>query len=590
MTESKCGWAGRLPATGVSVLCESCQLMKDHVGILRCRRGPPSKTPGAVRAIPETSVRKVPTELVGTALAARITWLTGITATNASCQCKTLADEMDRWGIDGCNENREEIVAKLVSKRDMLAAAIASHGVPHALIGWTLNTRLADPVLRRGANWLLDKAIADTIALRDNPAGDGTTREQNRKHAETLAADKPSPDPFTADPIIHLGCHLWPIRGQWQWHADKWIERAETINGRVIVGVAIDASTDTLDTVRAYFPERFELFSFPNSPQGENPTFRGLLERLPTGPDDVLIYCHSKGVRPGAYDHEAVNLWCELMYETVVFNDMAITRRMAEGYAAFVSFRTYFGHPIPQKYGWHGSGTYLAVRLARCRGLTLDSTVYGAVEAWLGNHIPASSAWCEFGDNRALMDQYKIDRLYPRDVDAQMDWEARRLGGPRCEQHQRELDWFAGHLRPTDRVLVIGSKHGGLEHQLRLRHPGITTMSIDNDPQADNTCEILRGSSHDALVQTLARERGPFDVVFIDGDHTRDGVRQDWEFAQSLRPRMIAFHDIADAIKHRKEGCDVDRLWAEIKATHQTAEKIVGCGWGGIGIVHMGER
>jgi hypothetical protein len=136
---------------------------------------------------------------------------------------------------------------------------------------------------------------------------------------------------------------------------------------------------------------------------------------------------------------------------------------------------------------------------------------------------------------------------------------------------------------------VIGSRNGGLEYQLQQR--GHTTISIDIAPQPDNTQDIIVGSSADPEVQRRAREAGPFDVVFIDGDHSYSGAKSDWGFAQSLSPRLIAFHDIAPAIKHREEGCEVDRLWNEIKAAgHDTTEKVVGCGWGGIGIVRLRRR
>lgn len=137
------------------------------------------------------------------------------------------------------------------------------------------------------------------------------------------------------------------------------------------------------------------------------------------------------------------------------------------------------------------------------------------------------------------------------------------------------------------RVLVIGSRNGGLEYQLQ-KH-GHETVSIDIAPQSDNTTKnLITGSSADPEVQQKAREAGPYDIVFIDGDHSYIGAKSDWEFALTLKPRIIAFHDIATAIKHSSEGCEVDRLWNEIKTDgHKTTEKVVGCGWGGIGVVFV---
>jgi hypothetical protein len=111
---------------------------------------------------------------------------------------------------------------------------------------------------------------------------------------------------------------------------------------------------------------------------------------------------------------------------------------------------------------------------------------------------------------------------------------------------------------------------------------------VDISPQKDNVVRhMLVGSSRDREIQRAVLEHGPYDVVFIDGDHTYEGAKEDWKFAQTLNPSLIAFHDIADTVKHRREGCEVDKLWTQIKRTHKTSEKIVGCGWGGIGVVTL---
>jgi hypothetical protein len=244
------------------------------------------------------------------------------------------------------------------------------------------------------------------------------------------------------------------------------------------------------------------------------------------------------------------------MYESVVFNTAKVVHKLSEGYKCFGSFRSFGNVPLTPANNWHYSGTFFAVR-AKHIGRRTVKTGYGGVEAWCGDHIPAAEAWNEFVDSPGFKFGYDLAAVYPAIVDAQMQWEANRIGGIRCEQHKRELDWFIGQLKATDHILVIGSKHGGLESAIKRRLPDVTTVAIDIAPQADNSQVVIVGSSTDL----------------------------------SLRPPLIAFHDIADAIKHRNEGCHVDRLWNEIKtAGHRTEEKIVGCGWGGIGIVWRDEN
>ena len=137
----------------------------------------------------------------------------------------------------------------------------------------------------------------------------------------------------------------------------------------------------------------------------------------------------------------------------------------AEGYKTLGSFRT-FGHvPLNVRNKWHYSGTFYSVRAKYLNRPVKDG--YGGVEIWPGEHFTAGQCWNEFADNRPLKAQYDFRFMYPRTIDDQMQWEVDRLGGPRCEQHKRELDWFLNYVKPDDKILVIGSKHGGLEHQIR---------------------------------------------------------------------------------------------------------------------------
>jgi orotate phosphoribosyltransferase len=104
-------------------------------------------------------VRRVP-ERVGTALKSRIEGLLHIKS-GQNCSCGTLASQMDIWGISGCEAQRGFIIERLLTNRRMLADAVAVSGAANSLVGWALNTRMAEPVLRAGADWLLTAAIDD---------------------------------------------------------------------------------------------------------------------------------------------------------------------------------------------------------------------------------------------------------------------------------------------------------------------------------------------------------------------------------------------------------------------------------------------
>jgi predicted O-methyltransferase YrrM len=103
---------------------------------------------------------------------------------------------------------------------------------------------------------------------------------------------------------------------------------------------------------------------------------------------------------------------------------------------------------------------------------------------------------------------------------------------------------------------------------------------------------LIRENSH--LPSTLGKietalEGHKLDFLFIDGDHTYDGVKKDFEMYRKLvrKGGLIAFHDIC--IHPPETGCEVNKLWTEIKNTHKHEELIQdnkqGCC--GIGILYV---
>lgn len=71
----------------------------------------------------------------------------------------------------------------------------------------------------------------------------------------------------------------------------------------------------------------------------------------------------------------------------------------------------------------------------------------------------------------------------------------------------------------------------------------------------------------------------------IDGDHTYEGVKQDFKMYSGLVERVIALNDI---VHHPcVPDCQVDRFWEEIKRKYKNKEIISSKNqnWAGIGIV-----
>jgi predicted O-methyltransferase YrrM len=79
--------------------------------------------------------------------------------------------------------------------------------------------------------------------------------------------------------------------------------------------------------------------------------------------------------------------------------------------------------------------------------------------------------------------------------------------------------------------------------------------------------EQLLGDSHKLRAEKMLRRFGPFDLVFIDGDHSAEGVRRDTELARGILAPVgtICWHDANPkprylAVRHFLEGMELSAL------------------------------
>ncbi len=111
-------------------------------------------------------------------------------------------------------------------------------------------------------------------------------------------------------------------------------------------------------------------------------------------------------------------------------------------------------------------------------------------------------------------------------------------------------------------------------------------------PPPGNPCkvDVLVGDSHDpAFVETVKNSLNgrSVDFLFIDGDHTEDGVALDYEnYRQFVRPGgLIAFHDIVD--DQPLPTNQVQHFWKKVKGGNEVKEFVndpAQCGFG-IGVI-----
>lgn len=80
---------------------------------------------------------------------------------------------------------------------------------------------------------------------------------------------------------------------------------------------------------------------------------------------------------------------------------------------------------------------------------------------------------------------------------------------------------------------------------------------------------IIHGNSHLTETKEKIKEvlNGELlDFLFIDGDHTYEGIKQDFEMYNEFVKSggWIGFHDIKDTEFHRNANCRVDKFWKEL--------------------------
>jgi cephalosporin hydroxylase len=188
--------------------------------------------------------------------------------------------------------------------------------------------------------------------------------------------------------------------------------------------------------------------------------------------------------------------------------------------------------------------------------------------------------------------------------------QAKRKG---AKQKLREFARFVRLIRKVHPTVVveIGTMKGGtLWAWCRLAAPDALLVSIDlpdgefgskysaeierlrTIARPSQRLELIRADSHSesTLEQLRAILDGrPIDFLFIDGDHTYEGVRQDYEMYSPLVKDLIAFHDIVPC---RPQDGDVNRLWTSLRNEKSLdlvdAEDAGSRGpWGGIGVLYV---
>lgn len=215
-----------------------------------------------------------------------------------------------------------------------------------------------------------------------------------------------SPLSYLPGPITrHLIYHVWPVRGKgvWQWNLDQILKRIDLFNGRRLIGVVTDDSTDPPEAVMDYLAgHNFESIVLPNDPKlGEVVTFLPMLSRLRSvDRNEVIFYAHAKGMKtshpPITSPPAIVHRWAEAMYE-LCLDDWPRVETALVGHGFAGNFMRNFG---PNNLNY--SGTFFWLRSAHVFSRKWQDIRrrYGGVEFWPSNVFRnRRDRACLFGDN-----------------------------------------------------------------------------------------------------------------------------------------------------------------------------------------------
>lgn len=157
-------------------------------------------------------------------------------------------------------------------------------------------------------------------------------------------------------------------------------------------------------------------------------------------------------------------------------------------------------------------------------------------------------------------------------------------------QDESELRDFIELLRAQEvhSYCEIGARHGDTFHEIMNSLPvGSFGLAVDmpggvwGKRGTDKTLrtvvhdlrhrgyyvEMVLGDSHAAATQRRVRSFGPFDALFIDADHTLEGVTTDWHAYRHMS-RIVAMHDINGKGQTDKTSglpVEVHKLWEQLR-------------------------
>lgn len=221
---------------------------------------------------------------------------------------------------------------------------------------------------------------------------------------------------------------------------------------------------------------------------------------------------------------------------------------------------------------------------------------------------------------RRLYDKTRLRIRESRVVSHRNDWEGyhkvlrefKTHDIPKIYVNQIWTEWrdfmeYLAHERQPKRILEIGTGRGGsLYFFSKLCGEKSLLISIDTTPTAIEYISLLTrrklqhiypilADSHDLkTVGAIEKILGdaPLDLLYIDGDHSYEGVKRDFELYRRFcnDNSIVCFHDInpdyrtSKGIQTDRDSGEVYKFWNEVKLRYEHREFIESKGQDGFGL------
>lgn len=128
------------------------------------------------------------------------------------------------------------------------------------------------------------------------------------------------------------------------------------------------------------------------------------------------------------------------------------------------------------------------------------------------------------------------------------------------------------------KILEIGVHRGYSAETWRTAFPNCEVVGVECDvSHIDYSAfRLINGrSTHSGVIEQV-RKMGPYQFLFIDGDHTYEGTKLDWiNYSPMVVPAgIVALHDTARIGEQWKGNVETHQLFEELKRSHHSAEFI----------------